>query len=337
MPGRAASSPRYLVARLSSFGDVVLAEPVVRRLKAADPRCDVTFATYEEYAAIPAMFAGVDRVMPLEHGAGSRGPAAADGRTWDIAVDLQNNLRSRRLLARLKPRRVLRYRRQYARRLLRVYAPRLWRGTLKHTVEIYLEALKPLGIETGRVPPAVVVPPGELGAAIARLGTGNLLGVCPGGSSPHKMWGRQRFAALVDLLAAGGSRVVVVGGECDRAEVEAVAGAARAGAPLTFIGDGAGAVAAALALCEVVVSNDSGLMHLAGAVGAKVVGIFGPTSPDLGFAPLAPGAVVSRDAPCSPCSYHGNRPCRLSRAFCLEDIEPGEVYAVVRRVSANGR
>jgi ADP-heptose:LPS heptosyltransferase len=76
-------------------------------------------------------------------------------------------------------------------------------------------------------------------------------------------------------------------------------------------------------------------MHLAGAVGSRVIAIFGPTSPDLGFGPLGPGAVVvTRNAACSPCSYHGNRSCRYGRPFCLDDIKAAEVFAVVQSVLA---
>jgi heptosyltransferase-2 len=335
MPSHPGGPLRYLVARLSSFGDVVLSEPVVRQLKAADPGSHVTFATYRQYAAIPAMFAGVDRVLAIERGGRPVVLTDEQGAAWDVAVDLQNNLRSRRALGCLRPRKVLRYRRQYLRRFLRVYAPWLWRGRLKHTVDVYLEALIPLGIDASARAPRVVVPRDALAAAVTRVGDGSVIAICPGGSSPYKMWGRERFAALAGLLAGAGHRVVVVGAESDRAVVEAVAAEGK-GVPAIVEAD-ARVVAGVLSLCEVVVSNDSGLMHLAGAVGSKVVGIFGPTSPDLGFAPLAPGAVVSREARCSPCSYHGNRPCRYPRAFCLEDIEPREVLAVVERISPAGR
>ena len=56
-PGREA---RFVVLRLSSFGDIVLAEPVTRRLKQAYPDCRVDFATYEEYGEIPTLFPGVE-------------------------------------------------------------------------------------------------------------------------------------------------------------------------------------------------------------------------------------------------------------------------------------
>jgi heptosyltransferase-1 len=327
--------PRVLIIRLSSFGDVVLAEPVARHLKQGWPDGHLTFATYQQYAPLAGLFAGVNEVLALQRGAVS--DLGIEARRFDVIVDLQNSLRSRQIAGRFKASRVLRYRRQYLKRFLCVYAPWLWRGQLRHTVDLYLDALRPLGIRTAASPPALAVPTDAVAAARARLGEGRVIAICPGGSSPHKLWGRRRFAALVRLLAVGSHRVVVVGSETDSEDVEGVAGEAGDCGASYVIESDIRAMAGLLSVCTVTVSSDSGLMHLAAAVGSRVVGIFGPTSPLLGFAPLAPGAViVSRNAPCSPCSYHGNRPCRYDRTFCLEDIEPAEIRAIVDGVVHDG-
>jgi ADP-heptose:LPS heptosyltransferase len=81
-------------------------------------------------------------------------------------------------------------------------------------------------------------------------------------------------------------------------------------------------VAALLACCRSALTNDSGLMHLANAVGTKVAAIFGPTSPRLGFSPTLPGStIISNNVFCSPCSLHGEKPCRQKAKYCFENIE----------------
>jgi heptosyltransferase-2 len=86
----------------------------------------------------------------------------------------------------------------------------------------------------------------------------------------------------------------------------------------------------ALKLASAVVSNDSGLVHVAAAIGSPTVGIFGPTSP-WHWAPLNPLAAVietTTDVPCRPC----HKPtCRLVHHRCMIDIPPGQVLAAVQR------
>jgi ADP-heptose:LPS heptosyltransferase len=123
---------------------------------------------------------------------------------------------------------------------------------------------------------------------------------------------------------------VLVGSEEDRPVIERIRHSLQGDRARAYAGRDIGIIAGLLAACSVTVTNDSGLMHLAGAVGSRPVAIFGPTSPLLGFAPAADGAVVlSLGLECSPCSYHGNKPCRLDRRYCMEGITPERVASVV--------
>ena len=88
---------------------------------------------------------------------------------------------------------------------------------------------------------------------------------------------------------------------------------------------------AAIKRCHILVSNDSGPMHVATAVGTPTVAIFGATHPRLGFAPLGPGdTAVTLDLPCSPCSLHGNRSCRFGTHACMEDLPSQHVIAELK-------
>jgi heptosyltransferase-2 len=82
------------------------------------------------------------------------------------------------------------------------------------------------------------------------------------------------------------------------------------------------------------VTNDSSPQHLASAMGTPTVTIFGPTVPEFGFGPLAPGsrAVGNRSLECRPCDRHGPRVCPLGHWRCMNDITPREVADVVLNV-----
>ena len=84
-----------------------------------------------------------------------------------------------------------------------------------------------------------------------------------------------------------------------------------------------------LARTSVAVTPDSGLMHLAGAAGARVVGLFGPTHPDDGFFTY-PGVALSLARWCSPCTLHRRRACPLRHGACMRHEVESVWHAVER-------
>jgi heptosyltransferase-2 len=149
--------------------------------------------------------------------------------------------------------------------------------------------------------------------------------LAPGAVGPSKRW--PSYGALAARLAELGFAIWVVGGP----EEKAVAAEIIRAAPQTRDLTGADLRNAILALAAatVAVSNDSGLLHVAAALGTPAVGLFGPTSP-WHWAPLNPLAAVietKSDVPCRPC----HKPiCRLGHHRCMRDIPMDQVEAAVR-------
>jgi heptosyltransferase-2 len=323
----------FLLIRLSSFGDIVLAEPVARALKERYAGSRVAFACAREYAGLPELFSSVDAVLTYSKEASQTALAGArsDG-VFDIVVDLQGNRHSRCIAGALRAGRTLRYRRPRLGRFFTVYAPWIWKGPQPPTIETYFRTLRPLGISYSGEVPRIAPDTALLEQTRAQAGDGPFVGICPGSSSKHKSWGTSRFAELIRILG-NKHTLMVVGSEHDRSAVDAVLAEASEYDVGVCVDQDIGRISAILSLCEVTVSNDSGLMHLAGAVGSRPVAIFGPTSPLLGFAPAAEGSVVlTMGLRCSPCSYHGNKQCRLDRRYCMEGITPEHVASVVDRM-----
>ena len=93
--------------------------------------------------------------------------------------------------------------------------------------------------------------------------------------------------------------------------------------------------AALITRCRLMVSGDTGLMHVAGAVDVPVVAIFGPTNIDWVYPYRSTYRLVSKNLPCSPCFYYSTRPlsCDLYGDFrCIKDITVEEVLAEVRQI-----
>lgn len=149
-----------------------------------------------------------------------------------------------------------------------------------------------------------------------------VLALCPGAEyGPAKQWPAAHYAALARHALERGMQVWLLGSPGDAEVCAGIAALAPAVANLagrTRLLDAVDLLSAA----SVAVSNDSGLMHVAGAVGARVIGVYGSTSPDF-TPPLAPGAaVVTLNLPCSPCFQ---RTCPLGHLRCLRELEPDRV------------
>jgi ADP-heptose:LPS heptosyltransferase len=94
------------------------------------------------------------------------------------------------------------------------------------------------------------------------------------------------------------------------------------------------ALAVLVARCQLVISNDSGPVHLAQAVGVPVVDVFGPTSPER-WAPRGPQArAVSLRLACSPCTNHGGEHCPLGHHDCLRHLDAETVLRAARELVA---
>ncbi len=163
-----------------------------------------------------------------------------------------------------------------------------------------------------------------------RLGTGPAVALAPGSVGASKRWTYYPEAAR--LLAERGLDVWVIGGPGEKAlasEIVAAAGSRGRDLTDTDLRNGILAMAAA----DVAISNDSGLMHIAAALGTPTMGIFGPTSP-YHWAPLnglAATVQTKTIVPCQPC----HRPvCTMNDHRCMRDIPASDVVAIAGRVLA---
>jgi heptosyltransferase II len=163
-----------------------------------------------------------------------------------------------------------------------------------------------------------------------RLGTGPAVALAPGSVGASKRWTYYPEAAR--LLAERGLDVWVIGGPGEKAlatEIVAAGGSRARDLTGTDLRNGILAMAAA----DVAISNDSGLMHIAAALGTPTMGIFGPTSP-YHWAPLnglAATVQTKTTVPCQPC----HRPvCTMNDHRCMRDIPASDVVAIAGRVLA---
>ena len=211
-------------------------------------------------------------------------------------IDLQGGLRGRRM-APFAPR----IRKRSIRRRMR-----LWTGfgPRRPTVpELYAEAV-------GVTPRSTPWIDGYVG--------GDALALIPGAAFGPKRWAAERFA---EVGRAWDGPVYVLGGPGEEELVGSVV--SSVGTAEGIVENGFTETLSALSVCRAAVAGDTGLMHVAGALGVPVVALFGPTHPHDGFW-VYPGRVVQREVACRPCSLHRVERCWVGDHRCL-DIPSGAV------------
>lgn len=173
--------------------------------------------------------------------------------------------------------------------------------------------------------PQLVVPEAEIAAWRERRGLrgSGVVALAPGAVGPSKRW--TYYAEAAKALTDRGFEVWVIGGPGEKekaTEIVAAGGSRVRDLTGTDLRDGILALAAA----DLVISNDSGLLHVAAAIGSRTIGIFGPTSP-WHYAPLNPIEAVIQaktEIPCRPC----HKPtCKMLHHRCMRDIPVEDVMA----------
>jgi len=167
---------------------------------------------------------------------------------------------------------------------------------------------------------------------LAKHGVGqerSLVVLAPGAAHFTKRWPAEHWEALVRRLRHT-SDIAVVGGPADHAIGERMVAAgdgtvANAAGKFSLLG-----TAALIKRARVLAGGDTGVTHMATAVGTPVVALYGPGVEEFGFFPFrARGEVLQRQLDCRPCSAHGGPQCPLGHHRCLVDILPEEVAAAL--------
>lgn len=343
---------RILVVRLTALGDVLLATPAARALRAAQPQARIEWLTHAAYAPLLEGLPFVDEVLRYDprRDRGVRGSLslwrALRQRRYDAVIDLQHKPRTSLLSGVSGARLQIAARRRTLRGLVAagLGRDRPLRGP--HQTLRYLQAMAPL---LGGPPPADAALAGPLQIALAEparaaaeaevdklLGgpRAPLVALAPGAAHATKRWSPARFAEVGRALAAEGRELVLLGGPADAAELDELRAGLGALPAIDARWLDLPALAVLLSRCQLAVSNDSGPVHLAQAVGVPVVDLFGPTSPER-WGPRGPVTrSLSLRLACSPCTNHGGDHCPLGHHDCLRTLPAAAVLGAARELLA---
>ena len=313
------------------LGDAIMALPAFRDVRRHFHGQPLAVAARPSIAAIYRAVPDVDRIIILE-----RGNEAASLR-GDIGILFPNSFRSAWILKKSGVKERWGYRTDFRGPLL-TRAVRKPRRRVSFP-EYYSNLVRQLGIETGPPTAQLKVPANVTASALALLQQRGwqpgqpLVGIAPGAAFGHaKRWPAKRYAQLASLLTNGGAACVILGRSEDRDAAREIQGIDLIGqTDLTML-------MGILSQCSTVVSNDSGALHLAGAIGVPVVGIWGPTH-ERYSTPVTPSeerstvAAMSASVFCRPCFLAD---CPIDHR-CMKRIPVERVHDAVRHFLEENR
>jgi lipopolysaccharide heptosyltransferase II len=342
---RPVSGPRRILIRLPNWlGDVLMARPLLHGIRRAHPHAEIRAVGKSALLALVEHERTFDAGEPWP-ARGDLSPLAfrtereqleADLASWrpDVALVLPFSFSSAWFAFTLRAPMRIGYAHELRSPLLTHALERPARGE-RHLSREYLALGEPIGVTPGPLPE--LVPPLEADAAASALigrvapGADRFAVMAPRSAyGPAREWPADRFAALARLLAGRGLAVVLCGTAAERETCRQVSESAGSGVVSAAGETDLPTLAALVRRAAIAVCNDSGLAHLAGAVGTPTVTLYGSTS-SAWTAALGPRVRVVQHPPvCSPCF---RRTCRIGY-HCLTGLSLDEVDGVCREVGA---
>ncbi len=324
-----------LIVRFSSIGDLLLTTPLLRAIRTRHPDSRITFVVRDDMAETLRRNPNISNLVPWRRGSSLTELARTlQQEKWTDRLDLHCSLRSY-ALRRLVGGSWRGYPKHRVRRQLLITTHGKRGGMLGHVAERYFAAARDLDVTPDGDPAEYFISEQADAAASAFLAQHRLgqhrpvIALVPGAAHFTKRWPEEHWVALAHQLTPTHD-IVVLGGKAEQRMAERIARAASiagASAAGLFSLDGS---AALLKRSGRVITGDTGLLHLATAVGTSVVGLYGPTVEAFGFFPyLAHAATLQHELDCRPCSSQGGPTCPLGHHNCLVRMMPREVLDVV--------
>jgi heptosyltransferase-2 len=335
---------RLLIRSTNWIGDAVMTTPAVRTIRKGFPNAHISLLAKPWVAPVFENSEHIDRLLIYDGDNRHKGffgkfHLATDlkGYNFDAAILLQNAFEAAFIsfLAGIPLR--IGYSRD-ARRLLLTHAvPCTNEIKTKHQTEYYLNILRGIGIENENRDLYLKLNQSDRFRAEKILSErqvsldDKIVGINPGATyGPAKQWPADRYARLADrIIAFSGARVIIFGGPGDQ-RLGQIISRKMQHLPVDLSGQTSlGEAMALIERCDLFITNDSGLMHVAAALDVPLVAVFGSTNP-VATGPMgSKSKVVQADVPCSPCL---ESECMEGHLKCMDQIDVDQVFDVVKEM-----
>jgi len=311
---------KILIVRFSSIGDIVLTSSVVRCVKQQLPNSEIHFLTKQAFRSVVEHNPNIDKVITIQSSI-KEITSELKEENYDQIVDLHNNLRTRSLSLRLR-RPTTRFPKLNWEKWKLVKFKKDSMPDV-HVVERYFEAVRKLGVTSDGKRGDFPIPQSENVDVKAHFGidAGAFIALVIGAKFGTKQLPIDKLVELIDLSK---EPVLLIGGPDDQQLGEEIV--KKVDHPNTFNSCGKFSIlgsASILKQSRIVVTNDTGMMHIAACFDVPIISIWGNTVPELGMYPYRPNEASSysihevKGLNCRPCSKIGYAECPKGHFDCM--------------------
>lgn len=344
---------KTLVIRFSSIGDIVLASSLIRVLRQKFQSSQIDFIVRKEYAELVRHNPHLNFTYEFDAREGMNGLRRLAKRIrsekYDLIIDIHNSLRSRYLRIMSGARNIVVIdKRVFARTMLVRWKKNIYKDVVS-VADRYVETVNSYGIQNdGKgleifIPDEIVFKISGLMSTLNLHAYNKIFGLCPSAKHETKRWPAERFIQTgIQLVRDWNAKIFIFGGPDDTLLCSSIAReinrstgnehAIEFTQRLSLL-----ETAHAMQYCDVVLTNDTGLMHIAAAMKRNVVALFGSTVEEFGFFPVGTKHCIleRKNLPCRPCSHIGLDSCPEQHFRCMREIQVEEVLASIRNLVAN--
>ena len=343
------STPKkILIIRFSSIGDIVLATPLLRVLRARFPFSRIDFAVRKEYSELIRENKNLDHIYEFDAQTGLSGLHILKNQLraeqYDLVIDIHNSLRSRYLRWMLGAGDVVVIIKHIVARTMLIRLKKNFYRNVVSVADRYIEPVQKYGIENDGKGLEMSLSDEFRARIAAKMKKMNIhqsdimIGFCPSARHATKCWPQVRYKELgVAVSKNFHATILLFGGSQDKEICSSLAREINSFGEQGHAFDLSGELslletAAAMEVCTLIVTNDSGLMHVASAMKKKVVAIFGPTVREFGFFPVGKEHIVleRKDLYCRPCTPLGGDRCPEGHFRCMKEIKVDDVINSIK-------
>ncbi|MCX6154020.1 MAG: glycosyltransferase family 9 protein [Candidatus Kapabacteria bacterium] len=326
------------------MGDVILTTPIVHAVKKKFPGALIDIITSTQYAEIYKFSPYINEILDydksLSHKANQenlkRHMSMIRIKKYDLIIDLQNNYRSHALLKGLGTKTV-RYKKNNLAKFLLIHF-KIRMGKVTHVVDKYFQTIKQFGIENAGFGLELWLHR-DFNKGVYTPYDKNyfhkiIITIAPGAHFKTKRWPADNFVALIKkLISSYSCEIILIGGEDDVPLCKYIQ--SKLSLRIQNLSGSRSILETVDAIenSNVLITNDTGIMHIASARKLPVIALFGSTTTDFGFTPYrTSNIIVEAITPCRPCTHIGRDECPKKHFDCMYDISVSQVFDAFRKI-----